>query len=85
MYSRKKGKSGSTKPIKKAKKTWIRYSGKEIEQLVVKLAKAGNSMSKIGVILRDTYGVPDVKLIPSKYNRKRTNITSPFVVTSPDN
>lgn len=62
MHSRKKGKSGSIKPIKKVKPTWIRYSETEIESLVVKLAKAGNNSSKIGLILRDTYGVPDVKI-----------------------
>ena len=66
MYSRKRGISGSTKPTKKTKQSWIRYSGKEVEQLVVKLAKAGNSTSKIGLILRDTYGIPDVKILVGK-------------------
>lgn len=63
MHSRKKGKSGSTKPLKKVKPTWIRYSESEVESLVVKLAKAGNNSAKIGLILRDSYGVPDVKLM----------------------
>jgi len=60
-YSGKHGKSGSKKPIKKHKLTWIRYSNKEIEQLVIKLAKQGKSQSEIGMILRDTYGVPSVR------------------------
>ncbi|MBS3149288.1 30S ribosomal protein S15 [Candidatus Woesearchaeota archaeon] len=63
MHSRKKGKSGSIKPIKKTKPTWVRYSETEVESLVVKLAKAGNNSAKIGLILRDSYGVPDVKII----------------------
>jgi small subunit ribosomal protein S15 len=66
MYSRKKGKSGSTKPLKKVKPSWVRYSAKEIEQLVIKLHKSGKSTSEIGIILRDTYGVPDVKTITKK-------------------
>ena len=66
MYSRKKGKSGSTKPLKKTKRVWLRYSDKEVEQLIIKLAKQGNSQSKIGVILRDTYGVPDVRIVLNK-------------------
>lgn len=66
MYSRRKGKSGSKKPVKSTKKTWIRYSGKEIEQLIIKLVKAGNQPSKIGMILRDVYGVPDVKTVLKK-------------------
>ena len=66
MHSRKKGKSGSIKPLKKVKPTWIRYSDTEVESLVVKLSKVGNNSTKIGLILRDTYGVPDVKLVTQK-------------------
>ena len=69
MYSGKKGKSGSKKPVKKHKLTWIRYSEKEVEQLIVKLAKQGKSQSEIGMILRDTYGVPSVRdLLKKKRN-----------------
>ena len=66
MHSRKKGKSGSIKPIKKTKPTWVRYSDVEIEALILKLAKTGNTPSKIGLILRDSYGVPDVKIAAQK-------------------
>jgi small subunit ribosomal protein S15 len=66
MYSGKKGKSGSKKPKAKEKPIWIRYSEKEIERLVVKLHKEENSTSKIGLILRDSYGIPDVKLATGK-------------------
>ncbi len=66
MHSRRKGKAGSKKPVKKFKPVWIRYTGKEIEQLVVKLSKSGKTPSEIGIILRDTYGVPDVKTITKK-------------------
>lgn len=66
MHSRRKGKSGSKKPVKKVKPVWIRYTGKEIEQLVTKLSKSGNTPSEIGVALRDTYGVPDVKTLTKK-------------------
>ena len=70
MYSGKHGKSGSKKPIKKHKLTWIRYSNKEIEQLIIKLAKQGRSQSEIGMILRDTYGVPGVRdLLKKKLNK----------------
>ena len=61
MYSGKKGKSGSKKPVKKHKLTWMRYSGKEVEQLIIKLAKQGKTQSEIGMILRDTYGIPSVR------------------------
>src|SRR3989344_2787483 len=66
MYSGKKGKAGSKKPVSKRKLTWIRYSNKEAEQLIIKLAKQGKSKSEIGMILRDTYGIPSVKDLLSK-------------------
>lgn len=66
MYSRRKGKSGSKRPVKKTKPIWLRYGSKETEQLVIKLAKAGKTASEIGIILRDSYGVPSVKAITNK-------------------
>jgi len=65
-YSRKKGKSGSTNPSEKKVPSWLRYKGREIELLVVKLAKEGFTPSQIGLHLRDTYGIPDTKLITKK-------------------
>jgi small subunit ribosomal protein S15 len=66
MHSGKRGKSGSKKPVKKAVPSWVRYKGKEVELLVIKLAKEGNTTSKIGVIMRDSYGIPNVKLLTKK-------------------
>ena len=66
MHSRKRGKSGSKKPIKPSVPTWIRYKEKEIELLIVKLSKEGHSPSEIGIILRDTYGIPDEKRVTGK-------------------
>ena len=66
MYSRRKGKAGSKKPEKPTKPAWLRYSTKEIEMLVVKLAKEDNTGSQIGMILRDSYGIPDVKTVTGK-------------------
>ncbi len=65
MHSRDKGKSGSTKPIKKIP-SWMRYKEKEIEKLIIKLAKSGNNPSEIGTILRDTYGIHSVKAVAKK-------------------
>jgi small subunit ribosomal protein S15 len=60
MHSRKHGKSGSKKPEKK-RHGWLMYESAEIEKLIVKLAKEGKQNSEIGLILRDQYGVPDVR------------------------
>ncbi|MBL7055114.1 30S ribosomal protein S15 [Candidatus Woesearchaeota archaeon] len=66
MYSRKRGKAGSKKPIKKTIPSWVRYKPKEAEMLIAKLAKEGNTSSQIGSILRDSYGVPDIRPICKK-------------------
>jgi small subunit ribosomal protein S15 len=65
MHSRARGTSGSKQPLE-PKAPWVRYQPKEIEMLVAKLAKEGNTTSKIGIVLRDSYGVPDAKLITGK-------------------
>jgi len=62
MHSRKKGKSGSSRPYRKSAPEWVEYSGEEIEEMVVKLAREGRSPSDIGRLMRDQYGVPSVKL-----------------------
>ena len=66
MYSRKKGKSGSKKPVGKPKASWLRLKPKEIEMLIVKLAKEGKNAAQIGTLLRDLHGVPDVNIVMEK-------------------
>jgi small subunit ribosomal protein S15 len=61
MHSRKKGKSKSLKPEREEIPEWVAYTRDEVVELVLKLAKAGNTPSKIGLILRDQYGIPDVQ------------------------
>lgn len=45
------------------KPEWVEYSTEEIEEIILKLRKEGKSTSVIGVILRDQYGIPDVKSV----------------------
>ena len=66
MYSRKKGKSGSKRPIKRTIPTWLVYKPQEIELLIAKFAKDEKNASEIGLILRDNYGIPSVKVVCGK-------------------
>ena len=66
MHSRKRGKHGSKKPVKKTAPSWIRYKAKEVELLIAKLAKEGKNTSQIGILLRDTYGIPSVSALCGK-------------------
>lgn len=66
MPKKEKGRSHSTRPISKRSPSWCRYTSEEVESLIVKLAREGNPPSKIGVILRDQYGIPLAKAIVGK-------------------
>ncbi len=66
IHARKKGRSGSTKPAASQADKWLEYGNKEIEELIVDMARKGKSSSEIGTILRDQHGVPDVKAITGK-------------------
>ncbi len=66
MHTRRKGISGPTKPLRTEEPAWSTMSGDEITNVVIELRKQGMSTSKIGMVLRDKYGVPDVKLATGK-------------------
>lgn len=66
MHARKKGSSKSKRPKQDSVPEWVGYSKEEVAELIVKLSKDGNSPSKIGLILRDQYGIPDVRPIIGK-------------------
>jgi len=63
IYSGKKGASGSKRPVSKVKPKWVKQTAEEIKNLVIELAKTKYSSAAIGTVLRDKYGIPDVKLI----------------------
>jgi len=61
MHARTGGRSASKRPAVKAAPDWMDTDKKEIEGLVVKMAKEGKSANAIGLELRDSYGIPRVK------------------------
>ncbi|MCX8171178.1 MAG: 30S ribosomal protein S15 [Candidatus Bathyarchaeota archaeon] len=66
MPKKEKGCSHSIRPVGKRPPSWCKYTPDEIVALVIKLAREGNPPSKIGVMLRDQYGVPLVKALVGK-------------------
>jgi len=66
VYSRKKGRHGSHRPPVKILPKWARADKKEVEELIVKFAKEHYTSAVIGQILRDQYGIPDIKLLIGK-------------------
>jgi small subunit ribosomal protein S15 len=45
---------------------WVPLNTTEIEDIVVRLAKDGHVSAYIGLVLRDQYGVPNVRLATGK-------------------
>jgi len=56
----------STRPVGKRPPAWAKYTSEEVESLIVKLAKEGHNSSRIGVVLRDQYGIPLTKPIAGR-------------------
>jgi len=66
MHGKSRGRSSSKKPLSPQKPSWVNYKPKEVEMLVTKVAKDNKTASQIGIILRDSYGIPSVKQITKK-------------------
>lgn len=69
MHSRKHGRHGSKKPIERIKLDWLIYDKDEVEKLILKLTKEGKAASEIGVILRDQYGIPDIRYFETRVGK----------------
>jgi len=49
-----------TQEVKKP--TWLKYTEEEVKAIISKLANKGLTAEKIGLVLKDQYGIPDVKI-----------------------
>ena len=58
-----KGIASSAMPYKRSPPSWLKISSEEVVSQICKLAKKGLSPSQIGVILRDSHGIAQVKSI----------------------
>jgi ribosomal protein S15P/S13E len=53
----------------KEKPVWLKTSLKDVEDIVEKLSKKGISPEKIGLILRDNYGIPTTRIYGKKLGK----------------
>ena len=61
MHSKGHGISKRCLPYRKNPPSWVQISAKDLTEQIVKMAKRGQTPSQIGVVLRDQYGIPQVK------------------------
>jgi small subunit ribosomal protein S15 len=66
MHARRRGSSGSKRPLTQKNPPWVVLEGGEIEELILRLHGEGLSAAQIGLRLRDQYGVPNVRLATGK-------------------
>ncbi|KAF8049084.1 hypothetical protein Bca4012_035216 [Brassica carinata] len=63
MHSRGKGISASALPYKRSPPAWLKTTALDVDESICKFAKKGLTPSQIGVILRDSHGIPQVKSV----------------------
>ncbi len=66
LHTRKRGKSRSKKPLSSSAEKWCQFTKEEVIDFVEKFAKEGKIAAEMGLILRDQYGVPSVKVLTGK-------------------
>ncbi|XP_022190855.1 40S ribosomal protein S13 [Nilaparvata lugens] len=63
MHAPGKGISQSALPYRRSVPTWLKLSHDDVKDQIFKLAKKGLTPSQIGVILRDSHGVAQVRFV----------------------
>ena len=63
MYGKGKGIASSATPYRRKAPAWVKMKPEDVCDHICKLAKKGLTPSQIGVTLRDSFGVPQVKTV----------------------
>ncbi|KAK9763791.1 ribosomal 40S subunit protein S13 [Basidiobolus ranarum] len=63
MHTPGKGISSSAIPYRRTPPSWVKTSPEEVCEHICKLAKKGLTPSQIGVLLRDSHGIPQVRTV----------------------
>ncbi|RYC54404.1 hypothetical protein CHU98_g11805 [Xylaria longipes] len=63
LHSKGKGISASALPYSRAPPSWSKATPASVEENIIKLARKGATPSQIGVVLRDSHGIAQVKAV----------------------
>lgn len=63
MHSNGKGMAGSALPYRRTAPSWLKTTPEEVADQICKFAKKGLTPSQIGVLLRDSHGIPQVRFV----------------------
>lgn len=92
LHSNGKGISSSALPYSRAPPAWLKTTPDQVVDQICKLARKGATPSQIGVVLRDSHGVAQVKIVtgmsslrfhakkekkkPAKFEQRRLTINA---------
>ena len=63
LHSKGKGISASAIPYSRTPPAWLKTTPEQVVDQICKLAKKGQTPSQIGVLLRDSHGISQVKVV----------------------
>ncbi|KAI0597000.1 40S ribosomal protein S13 [Biscogniauxia sp. FL1348] len=63
LHSNGKGISSTAVPYSRTPPAWLKTSPAQVEEQICKLARKGASPSQIGVVLRDSHGIAQVRIV----------------------
>lgn len=66
LHSKGKGISASALPYSRSSPAWLKTTPEQVVEQISKLARKGATPSQIGVILRDSHGIAQVKHVTGK-------------------
>lgn len=69
LHSNGKGISASAIPYSRTPPAWLKTTPEQVVDQICKLAKKGATPSQIGVVLRDSHGIAQVKVVTGKMDR----------------
>lgn len=68
LHSNGKGISASAIPYSRTPPSWLKTTPEQVVDQICKLAKKGATPSQIGVVLRDSHGIAQVKVVTGMSN-----------------
>lgn len=63
LHSKKKGKSSTKRPKSKSAPEWTAMDKAKAEEIIIKMAKEGVSSARIGLTMRDQYGIANLRAL----------------------
>lgn len=78
MHSKGKGISASAIPYSRSAPAWLKTTPDQVVDQICKLARKGATPSQIGVVLRDSHGVAQVKVVTGTFTQYSSRPCLPF-------